>query len=574
MNIRWFERIEHVLFSHAVSISVLLYLLTVFVFELTLVCADNMFFSSVLHRWQGGGDEHMIHVSYLLSYPLAFFSELVPSIDFFTIYIHLCNLAAVVCLAYGVVRTNDRPGISHYVGWLLIIAFMFRYSLIGAYPIASFAAMSGGLVLITKSIKVTIGGGNIRLIFWGVVAFFMGCILRYDSCVGIVPFIALGGWFAYRRRTVLSLAACFACLVLVAICYFIQSPLSSVDYGFRHVVRLTDMNVHRMKFCDYEDDSGVDKAALYQKAGCSDNDLSLYGGFIFQQDKCFDEEYWAKLGEIRDSGRKTFSIGRAYRLLRYSPGTRRLLLPSFVVLLLLLLWRSSRKPQNGDYVILCAFCCYALLLMRGRLNLVSSLAIMQPCLALWSVHMPERCCFRFGRRVMALLMIYGTFWALCGLPYSRATFPSFGGRWADPALTGRVEDECRMHKDYTYFAEAHFWRHIALPYSSIRSADLKRCPNFYPYDSWQVFFPSYQASLRQRGLKSPSELLLSDKVRFILRADNVDELDKMKGKDWLVHRLGKNFDCVRETDNIRLKLVADKKLSDGLYVVRVVRDVP
>lgn len=159
MNIRWFERIEHVLFSHAVSISVLLYLLTVFVFELTLVCADNMFFSSVLHRWQGGGDEHMIHVSYLLSYPLAFFSELVPAIDFFTIYIHLCNLAAVVCLAYGVVRTNDRPGISHYVGWLLIIVFMFRYSLIGAYPIASFAAMSGGLVLIAKSIKVTVGGG-------------------------------------------------------------------------------------------------------------------------------------------------------------------------------------------------------------------------------------------------------------------------------------------------------------------------------------------------------------------------------------------------------------------------------
>ncbi|MGN0811208.1 MAG: hypothetical protein ACI4PY_06885 [Akkermansia muciniphila] len=432
--------------------------------------------------------------------------------------------------------------------------------------------MTSGLVMISKNVRN--GGCSWWVLGVGVAVFAMGCLLRYDSCVGILPFVCILVWIAYRLRNAASFASYILCGSCVALCYLLQAPLSSTDYGNIHVDNLTAMNVNRMKFCDYADDSGVDKAALYQKAGCSDNDLSLYGGFIFQQDKCLDEKYWARLGEIRDGGRKTFSISRAYRMLRYSPDTRRLLFPSLVILLLLFLWRNSWKPQNRDYIILCAFCCYALLLMRGRLNLVSSLAVMQPCLALWSMHMPEGCRFRFSRWIMTLLMIYGAFWALRGLPYSRSTFPSFGGRWGDPELTSRVEEECRMHKDYTYFAEAHFWRHIALPYSSIRSADLKRCPNFYPYDSWQVFFPSYQASLRQRGLKSPSELLLSDKVRFILRVDNVDELDKMKGKDWLVHRLGKNFDCVRETDNIRLKLVADKKLSDGLYVVRVVRDVP
>lgn len=87
MCFKLYTRIEHVLFSHALPLSVALYILVVFVFDLELACADNMFFSSVLHRWQGNSTEHMIYVSYLLSYPLAFFSALVPSIDFFTIYI-------------------------------------------------------------------------------------------------------------------------------------------------------------------------------------------------------------------------------------------------------------------------------------------------------------------------------------------------------------------------------------------------------------------------------------------------------------------------------------------------------
>lgn len=513
----------------------------------------------------------MICVSYLLAWTLSAISSFVPGVDLYTLYIHLCNLAILSCFSYSVVQTNERPGIAHRVGWLLISLYVCIYALNSEFAVVSFAAMSSGLVTICRN---TDNEHRLCFLFIGILVFTMGCLLRYDSCIGILPFIMVLGWFAYRTKKIASLVAYAICGVCVMGCYLLQASLSSANLGKIHVDDLIAMNANRAKFCDYEDDSGVDKAALYQEAGCSGDDLALYDGFIFQQDKCLDEEYWAKLGEIRDSGRPPFSIGRAYRLLRYSPSVRRLLLTSFVVLLLLLLWRSSWKPQNGDYIVLCAFCCYALLLMRGRLNLEASLAIMQPCLALWSVHMPERCRFLLGRWMMPLLMIYGAFWALRGLPYSRATFSTLGGRWADPELTSRVEEECRRHKDYTYFAEAHFWRHIALPYSSIRSADLKRCPNFYPYDSWQVFFPSYQASLHQRGLKSPSELLLSDKVRFILRVDNVDELDKMKGKDWLVHKLEKNFDCVWESDNIRLKLVAEKKLSDGLYVARVVRETP
>lgn len=548
-----------------------LYILVVFVFDLELAHADNMFFSSVLHRWQGNSTEHMIYVSYMLSYPLAFFSALVPSIDFFTIYIHLCNLAAVMCLACGIARTNEKPGFSHYLGWLLIAIFICKCSLIGAYSIVSFAAMSGGLVLIGKNVR-KIRGESVWLLIFAVSVFYMGCILRYDSCVGALPFLVLLAWFSYRKKRFFSLIACAVCSAFVAVCYLIQSPLSSVDYGDRHVENLMKMNASRMKFCDYHDDSGIDKKAQYQAAGCTSKEVSLYCDFCFQQDKCLDEKYWAVLGEIRDSGRKGFSFTRACNMLCYNKDAQNLFFSSCLIFLLLLLWRTSWRPQEGDYVILCALFCYFLLLMRGRLNTVSSLAIMQPCLALWCVVMPGECRFRFIRWMMSLLIIVGGLGALKGLPRYRASLPMFGCRWANPELTSKVVEECHRHVEYTYFAEAHFWRHIALPYSSIHSTNLKRCPNFYPYDSWQVFFPSYQASLRSRGLESPSDLLMSDKVRFILRANSISELENMSGADYLLTRLKKNFDCVQESNNIRLKLVAEKKLCDNLYVVRVEKD--
>lgn len=95
--------------------------------------------------------------------------------------------------------------------------------------------------------------------------------------------------------------------------------------------------------------------------------------------------------------------------------------------------------------------------------------------------------------------------------------------------------------------------------------------NFYPYTSWQVFFPSYQSSLRSRGLGSPSELLLSDKVRFILRLYNVKELDHT---ETLPEWLKVNFKCIEDDHHVKLKLVVEKDLGSNLYVARVVRESP
>lgn len=572
MNAVFFERLKRVVFSHAVIISVLLYVLAVFLFDLYLVLADNMFFSSVLNRWNeitvvGGGN--MIYVSYLLACAFSAVSGFVPRVDLYTLYIHLCNLAILSCFSYSVVQTNERPGISHWVGWLLIGLYVCIYALNCEYTVISFAAMTSGLVMISTNVR------NAGCSWWvlgvGVAVFAMGCLLRYDSCVGILPFVCIMVWIAYRLRNAASFASYILCGFCVVLCYLLQAPLSSTDYGNIHVDNLTAMNVNRMKFCDYADDSGLDKTALYQEAGCSDNELQLYSGCIFQHNKCFHEDYWERLGGIRDMGRPTFSFSRAYQLLKNEYYVKVLSLPPLAILLLLLFCRNSVRVQYGDYFLLASALCFVLLLMKGRINPVSSLAVMQPCLGLWVAHMPSKLSFRLSRWIMGLLAVCGVLWILREMPYSRLTVPSIGGRWAEPTATRLVEAECGQHEDYTYFAEAHLWRRIALPYSSVQAADLKHSMNFYPYTGWQVFFPSYQSSLRRRGLGSPSELLLSDKVRFILRLYNVKEHDHTEPlPEWLKV----NFKCIEDDHHVKLKLVVEKNLGSNLYVARVVRESP
>lgn len=565
----FFGRLKRGVFSHAVIISVMLYVLAVFLFDLYLVLADNMFFSSVLYRWNevpvtGGGN--MICVSYLLAWTLSAISSFLPGVDLYTLYIHLCNLAILSCFSYSVVQTNERPGIAHWVGWLLISLYVCIYALNSEFAVVSFAAMSSGLVTICRNAD---NEHRLCFLFIGILVFTMGCLLRYDSCIGILPFIMVLGWFAYRTKKIASLVAYAICGVCVMGCCLLQAPLSSANLGKIHVDDLIAMNANRAKFCDYEDDSGVDKTALYQEAGCSDNELQLYSGCIFQHDKCLSEDYWERLGGIRDMGRPTFSFSRAYQLLKNEYYVKVLSLPPLAILLLLLFCRNSVRVQYGDYFVLASALCLVLLLMKGRINPVSSLAVMQPCLGLWVAHMPLKLSFRLSRWIIGLLAVCGVLWILREMPYSRLTVPSIGGRWSEPAATRLVEAECGQHEDYTYFAEAHLWRRIALPYSSVQSADLKHCMNFYPYTSWQVFFPSYQSSLRSRGLGSPSELLLSDKVRFILRVYNVKELDHT---ETLPEWLKVNFKCIEDDHHVKLKLVVEKDLGSNLYVARVVRE--
>ncbi|MGN0821010.1 MAG: hypothetical protein ACI4OX_04445 [Akkermansia sp.] len=565
MNAKLLNILTRWVFAHAVIVSLFLYLVAVSVFDLYLVLADNMFFPSVLHRWSDAPENsNMVLVSYFLSCPLSYISSVFPDLELCTLYLHLCNLMALACFSYSVIRTKVRPGIRHYIGWMLIAIYVCVYALNCEYAIVSFSAMASGLVMICRN---SCSKHRLWLLSFGTLVFTMGCLLRYDSCIGILPFIAILVWIAYRRKNFVSMIAYAMCVLCVVVCYLAQGTLSSADYGKTHVENLVALNGNRTKFCDYEDDSGLDKSNKYREVGCSENDLSLYYGGVCLEDKCLDENYWSRLGEIRDQGRPTFSLTRACRMFMERNYVRNLLIPPFVILILLLLCRNALRIQYGDYFIFVSIICYILLLMRGRINTVSSLAVMQPCLALWVAHMPRVLSSRLSRWILFILMACGSFFALKGLPRYRATFPAFGCRWADPELTSRVEDECRRHGDRIYFTEVHFWRYIALPYSSILSADLKRCPNLYPYHGWQFIIPAYQASLRKRGVESPSKLLLGDNVRFILRVNNAAELEKMEGG--ILPLLQKSFICVQENQNIRLKLVAEKKLCDNLYVVRV-----
>lgn len=547
-----------------------------------------MFFPAALHRWDVELGEHMICISYILSFPLVWLTRLFPMIEWYTFYIHVCHLAIVTSVSFCLVQTQERLGIRNYIGLIVLVFYVQRYMFEIEFTFVSFFTMSSGLLLI---LRARTSKYRKLLCLLGTIEFMMGCVIRSGASTGMLPF--LGSLFfivcfceIYGKGRLYETLAIGWCALFVFVCGLLHSPLSTIRSDDGRKFCISYANSVRAKFTDYRDDSGLDKDDLYRRIGCTSNDLQLLEHWLYFSDECRSSEYWQKMDEIRDLGRKRFAPSRIRNLLLGGSPEYRW---SILCCALLLMVRRRLRPQPADWIVLAGLMCLLILGLQGRFNDRAMIAVLLPCYLLWAALSPS---FKLSRAVHVILVSISSIliiWHTCSFANLKCHFSLLGQpKWSNPGWnatfvsehgnhtewTSALIAECDAHPDLTYFAEGHRWRRIILPGSSICSSDLKKSLNFFPLDGWMGLFPSYQSALRRRGITQLSRLLLYDRIRLVLSAANEQELLDMKSKNELLfrqHTLEHLFTFVKEKYGIRLSLEIEKKLAENLYIVRVVR---
>lgn len=515
----------------------------------------------------------MICVSFFLGIPLTWLTKLFPSIEWYTIYIYVCHFAILSSVSYALIQTREKPGVRNYFGLVLLVVYVLRYMFEIEFTFVSFFTMTGGLLLI---LKAGVNRCKKMLSVLGAVVFMMGCVLRCDSSIGMLPFLGvLFFTYFYQRERRLEVFALGWCVLFILVSGLLQTSFSTVRLEDGKEFCISFANNARAKFTDYSDDSGLDKDDLYRQIGCTRNDLKLLGNWLYFSDACRDSDYWKEMARIRDTGTSRFSLKRFSALLREKSAGGSYLRWSLLGCTLLLFVRRQLRPQPADWIALVGILCLVLLGMQGRFNDRAMLAVLIPCYSLWAMLSPSFRVSRVSHAALILLSLFFIFRYGCLYANIQQHF-SLGGRarWGNPELTAVLVEECNAHPNRLYFAEGHCWRGIILPSSSLRAEDMKKALNFFPLDGWMCLFPSYLSALHSRGITQPSRLLLYDHIRLILHAESEADLVAMRCDSeglFYYHRLEYFFTFVQERYGIRLRLEVEKKLADGLYVARVVR---
>lgn len=537
-----------------------------------------MFFSASLYRWGGENSYQVICLSFLLSYPLAWLAQIFPSIEWYTLYIHFCHLICVVCFSFGLIQTRERPGICNYFGLIILVVYVLQYMFEIEFTVVSYFTMSGGLLLVLKS---RISRYRVLLCSLGFIVFVMGCVIRSGSCIGILPF--LGTLFFItcfcEKNRMPELCALGGCALFAVVCCFLQDPLSTVSLDEGSKFCISAANKVRADFSDYSDDSGLDKESMYLQIGCTRNDIKILENWLVPPSEFNSDEYWKRMSDIRNLGRKSFLLSRCWELfISQKPGDY-CYRWSVLGCVLLLFVRRHKRLQPADLIVFTALFCLMILGMRGRFNDRAMMAVLLPCFSLWAMLSPWKVLplsCKVSRIVHVLFILLPAFLCVrygCLNANIKHYFSPWGQpRWKNEEVSSVVYEECKSHPNFLYFSECHFWRDSALPGSSLWSGDLRRNLNFFPFDGWMALFPSFMSALKEKGIENPSLILLNENNRFFLRAESEQDVLRMKGeKENLFKALECMFIYMQEKHGITLKLEVEKKLMDDLYVARVVR---
>lgn len=535
-----------------------------------------MLFSASLYRWGGEYAHHVVCWSYFLSYPLSLLAAFMPDVEWYMLYIDLCHFIIVAVTAWCLIQTKEQPGVRNYAGVALLGFYTLKCMFCIEFSYVSFYMMTCGLLLIFRGVECV----HRKIIMsLGVVVFAMGGVIRYDSCIGVLPLIGALACISlfYEHKRGLKLVFLGICVLFVGICYCSQEPLSHVIGSDGSEFSLEIANRARVRFCDYNDDSGFEKTARYLVEGCTVNDLKMYEDGLYYSDSCRNAKYWERLAEIRGDGRVSFSASRFWNLLFEKSSSGSCLRWSVFYFSLFFLsalppFRRKVRIEASDWILLCGVCVFMILGMRGRVNDRAAMAVYLPCIAMWAMYVRIDLKRRWLHCFVALLSL------LILIHYGRSPSfkenysPFFRASWRWPHLLEIVTSECSLNRNLVYFAAGNYWRDLCLPNSSLMSRDLQLNPNFYPFDGWHAMFPSFLESIKKRGIDEPELILLNPKVRFILRIQESDELVRMGSKrETLLQGLSVMIKCMKEKHDVSLRLEVEKKLADGLYVARVVR---
>lgn len=234
-------------FSKAQWVALICYIILLLLFQPHFMGNDNLNFS-LAFMW-GEASPHTMHMSYLLSYPLAWISACSPPIDPYTFFIYILCVINSWLIGKYVIRTQGNPKLVHALSYVFLVYLFFNYFLIVEYAIISFITMGCACLYLIESTRKK---DSIHEVL-AALLLITGAALRYDSCLGIIPFLAVCILIEFRGGNKRFLAASAVCLFSIISIFGLQRQLSNTSLWGSENTNLVDVHTSRMAFVDYQD---------------------------------------------------------------------------------------------------------------------------------------------------------------------------------------------------------------------------------------------------------------------------------------------------------------------------------
>ncbi len=525
-----------------------------------------------LATW-GDSSADLIHVGYLLSYPLLWLRTLFPAVEWYTVVLYLIGFFTVVTWSRLLVKSpTGTIGWKNLFSFALLLLFMVNFISSLYYHLAATACMASSLLLMLHAIK-----GRKWLTFsMASTLMVAGASVRWDASPSAVPLFACLGLCFILNKKWKECATTILAAALVSAVYHIQ-PLFSNTHMWEpglhaSTQNLTHINTIRSSFCDYADPAHADKQQAYRDMGMSDNDIALLYDFAVYDERRSDSQWWEQLKVIRTQNNERLSLNPQILLKRiFAPAENTYLvwtpfhllrdIPLMALSLLAFTWIPfSIRCNDARYWLAAAMVADVLLMFAiGRVTIGGLWAVYllgSPMILFFSPDTPLR-----SHRQM-LWMSSAVFLAVCSAFFVcvRRSFSPFQIHYMEQKQHHAIMQECRQHPENVYFCNFKTWTHAVLPTSSLLSKPYKEPANIMLQWGWAFLSPAAHQELQKRGIGSDREFMLKENHRLIT-TNGTRSIRNMQ-----IYHL--------EHHGVHITPILEKMLDGGLQVYRFQYEYP
>lgn len=502
---------------------------------------------------------HVMHVSYLLSYPLYYLSQLNFPIEFYTLYVLSLNGLSIFTIAFTLIQNKEKPTIVQYITWPIFIYLVQAFTLRIEFGICSFLALSAGLAALLKASREK----NTKILLFGSFVMFAGAILRFDSCVGIIPYIIVLSFYEYFNGNKLFVKWGGGVVLIVIGITVLQKPLAETELWDNPHANIYTVHKSRIAFADYPDFSTPDyqktKNDSYRLANLSAKEKNVILGqasFIIPQRQ--DMKWWEKIACIRKDDNRTLS--EKFNYLKKAPiklcskklSVFFILVPIALIILL--------SPQKGNLcrisLALTSISINITLSYLGRYNHGVTCTMMIATVITILASTKNELLFSKGislrDKCIPILSFIASILALLILISSN-------NRWRQDeeikaAVLAELDTVHNRNPEHRYFLFSQLWRWLVCNNNFLLKSDINKYPYVLPLGDWLSCLPCYEQRLNQENIKSDIELPTYTFVRFIFLHRTIRSQSTNDQIRWVQNNLdyynsnnGTNYQLILET---------------------------
>ncbi len=514
----------------------------------------------------GEPSPHLIHIGYLLSYPMMVGRIIIPEIEWFTLSQIILNTISIGVFAYSVITPHRHESIGWReimglicIGCYIILSISHMY-----FPWTGCAGMVAGLLLMFKGVSQQL---RIVCTLCGLLLVLLGGSMRYDSCPVLLPYVGmLFILFLIERqwKQLWVTVAAGVCIIGINTSQHLFANVSMWEPNAHHQSQnIITVNDARMRFCDYVDLHDEEKTQDYAALGLSQNDKELLSSFMYVIEQRSRPGWWEAIREVRDRHNsriphsfkdawERISSPSIYRYL-YLPQPRRYLAGKLLPLMLLLLLPLPRRWSDGRIWIFAATLAaiFAMMLI-GRVNQQGTVSVYILAGGLLAGFIPRRKISSAWSKGIVLVLA-----ATCCVSSAIKLHPLYSPlspRFHDEEKTKLLTQEFSSHPEQIYIVLASAYSPYMWPTFTLKTSAFRVCPNAIPYGHWMYLMPSVQQHMNRAGIESDLTVLCHPEYRFVFGNENCMNLVLL---------------YMEEHHGLHLRFVLEKRLGDDLGVYRI-----